>query len=87
VLDQHLVEETQGAATPLFDAGIHHFALWVDDIDDTLQRAVAAGFDVVLGGGRAVGSEWLGEPAGGRAVRSAMLRDPEGNFVQLDQRV
>jgi catechol 2,3-dioxygenase-like lactoylglutathione lyase family enzyme len=87
VLDQHLVEETQGAATPLFDAGIHHVAFWVDDLDDTLQRAVAAGFDVVLGGGPAVGSEWLGEPPGGRAVRSAMLRDPEGNHVQLDQRV
>jgi len=42
---------------------------------------------VVLGGGRAVGSEWLGEPEGGRPVRSAMLRDPEGNHVQLDQRV
>jgi len=87
VLDQHLTKETQGAATPLFDAGIHHFAFWVDDLDDVLERARAAGFDVVLGGGRAVGSEWLGEPEGGRPVRSAMLRDPEGNHVQLDQRV
>jgi len=87
VLDQHLTKETQGAATPLFDAGIHHFAFWVDDLDDVLERARAAGFDVVLGGGRAVGSEWLGEPEGGRPVRSAMLRDPEGNHVQLDERV
>jgi catechol 2,3-dioxygenase-like lactoylglutathione lyase family enzyme len=86
VLDQHLTEETQGAATPLFDAGIHHFAFWIDDLDATLERARAAGFPVVLGGGRAVGSEWLGEPPGGRAVRSAMLRDPEGNHVQLDER-
>ena len=86
VLDQHLTEETHGAATPLFDAGIHHFAFWIDDLDATLERARAAGFQVVLGGGRAVGSEWLGEPAGGRAVRSAMLRDPEGNHVQLDER-
>jgi catechol 2,3-dioxygenase-like lactoylglutathione lyase family enzyme len=87
VLDQHLSKETQGVATPLFDAGIHHFAFWIDDLDATLARAQDAGFDVVLGGGRAVGSEWLGEPPGGRAVRSAMLRDPEGNHVQLDQRV
>jgi catechol 2,3-dioxygenase-like lactoylglutathione lyase family enzyme len=87
VLDQHLAKETQGAATPLFDAGIHHFAFWVDDLDDTLQRARASGFEVVLGGGAAVGSEWLGEAPGGRPVRSAMLRDPEGNHVQLDQRV
>ena len=87
VLDQHLVKETQGAATPLFDAGIHHFAFWVDDLDDVLGRARAAGFDVVLGGGAPVGSEWLGEPSGGRPVRSAMLRDPESNHVQLDQRV
>jgi catechol 2,3-dioxygenase-like lactoylglutathione lyase family enzyme len=87
VLDQHLSKETQGVATPLFDAGIHHFAFWIDDLDATLARAQDAGFDVVLGGGRAVGSEWLGEPPGGRAVRSAMLRDPEGNNVQIDQRV
>ena len=87
VLDQHLTKETQGAATPLFDAGIHHFAFWVDDLDDVLERARAAGIDVVLGGGRAVGAEWLGEPEGGRPVRSAMLRDPEGNHVQLDERV
>jgi len=87
VLDQHLTKETQGAATPLFDAGIHHFALWVDDLDDALERARAAGFEVVLGGGAAVGPEWLGEAPGGRPVRSAMLRDPEGNHVQLDQRL
>jgi catechol 2,3-dioxygenase-like lactoylglutathione lyase family enzyme len=87
VLDQHLTQETQGGATALFDAGIHHFAFWIDDLDGVLDAARAAGFEVVLGGGRAVGSEWLGEPAGGRPVRSAMLRDPEGNHVQLDQRV
>jgi catechol 2,3-dioxygenase-like lactoylglutathione lyase family enzyme len=87
VLDQHLTNETVGDATALFDAGIHHFAFWVDDLDETLDRARAAGFGVVLGGGGAVGSEWLGEPPGGRAVRSAMLRDPEGNHVQLDERV
>jgi len=87
VLDQHLSNATQGAATPLFDAGIHHFAFWIDDLDTTLERARDAGFDVVLGGGRPVGSEWLGEPPGGRPVRSAMIRDPEGNHVQLDERV
>jgi catechol 2,3-dioxygenase-like lactoylglutathione lyase family enzyme len=87
VLDQHLTKDTQGAATPLFDAGIHHFAFWVDDLDRVLQRARDSGFEVVLGGGRPVGSEWLGEPAGGRPVRSVMVRDPEGNHVQLDQRV
>ena len=88
VLDQHLVQETQGAATPLFDAGIHHFAFWVDDLDDVLGRAVARpASPSCWGAAPAVGSEWLGEPPGGRAVRSAMLRDPEGNHVQLDQRV
>ena len=87
VLDQHLTKQTEGDATALFDAGIHHFAFWIDDLDEVLARARGAGFEVVLGGGSAVGSEWLGEPAGGRPVRSAMLRDPEGNHVQLDQRV
>src|SRR5262245_9322857 len=48
VLDQHLTKETKGDATALFDAGIHHFAFWIDDLDETLARARDAGFDVVL---------------------------------------
>jgi len=87
VLDQQITNDIKGQPAELFQMGCHHFAFWVDDLDAALERARDAGFDVVLSGGRAVGSEWLGEPEGGRPVRSAMLRDPEGNHVQLDQRV
>jgi len=87
VLDQQITNDIKGQPAELFQMGCHHFAFWVDDLDETLDRARAAGFGVVLGGVGAVGSEWLGEPPGGRAVRSAMLRDPEGNHVQLDERV
>ena len=86
VLDQHLTKETQGAAIPLFDAGIHHFAFWVDDLDEMLARVRAADVTVVMGGGGpGTDTVMYGEPPGGR-VRSAFLRDPEGNNVQLDQR-
>ena len=86
VLDQHLTKETHGMATPLFDAGIHHFAFWVDDLDEMLARVRAADVTVVMGGeGPGTDTVMYGEPPGGR-VRSAFLRDPEGNYVQLDQR-
>lgn len=87
VLDQHLTKETQGAPTPLFDAGLHHFAFWVDNFDELLGRARRSGREIVMGGdGPAVGSEWVGEAPGGRSVRSVVVRDPEGNHVQLDER-
>ena len=88
VLDQQLTNETVGAPARLFQAGIHHFAFWVDDLDAMLARARDAGFEVAMGaGGPAVDAEWSGEPRGSGLVRSVVLRDPEGNHVQLDQRV
>jgi catechol 2,3-dioxygenase-like lactoylglutathione lyase family enzyme len=87
VLDQHLSQETQGVPTPLFDAGLHHFAFWVDNFDDLLRRIGGMDLEIVMGGdGPGVGSEWVGEPPGGRRVRSAVIRDPEGNYVQIDER-
>jgi catechol 2,3-dioxygenase-like lactoylglutathione lyase family enzyme len=86
VLDQQLTYETRGEPTELFQIGCHHFAFWVDDLDEMMRRVRAAGIGVVMGGdGPGADTEMYGEPPGGR-VRSAFLRDPEGNYVQLDQR-
>lgn len=86
VLDQQLTRPAAGAPAQLFQVGCHHFAFWVDDLDDMLTRVRAAGVPVVMGGeGPGAGTEMYGEPPGG-LVRSVFLRDPEGNFVQLDQR-
>jgi len=73
VLDQHLTKETHGMATPLFDAGIHHFAFWVDDLDAALERA------------RGLGARVAKEPfrlAGGSG-RLAFLYDPNDVWIEL----
>ena len=86
VLDQQITNEITGEPTKLFQMGCHHFAFWVDDIDEILTRVRDAGFTVVMGG-EGPGSDTImyGEPPGG-LVRSAFVRDPEGNNVQFDQR-
>ena len=87
VLDQQLSWDTKGDTTPLFSMGCHHFAFWVDDIAEVMERVRAAGVDVIMGGDDGPGADTImyGEPPGGR-VKSVFLRDYEGNFVQLDQR-
>ena len=85
VLDQQLSREPFGEPAGLFQVGVHHFGLWVDDADAIVSRAEAAGFPVLFPPGDG-DTKAYGEPPGG-VVRSAFLRDPDGNVVQLDQRV
>ena len=87
VLDQQLTWDTKGDTTPLFSMGCHHFAFWVDDIGEVMERVRAAGVEVIMGGNDGPGADTVmyGEPPGG-FVKSVFLRDYEGNFVQLDQR-
>ena len=87
VLDQQITNEIKGQPAALFQMGVHHFAFWVDDIDEMMERVRAAGVTVVMGdnGGPGADTTMYGEPPGG-FVRSVFLRDPEGNYVQLDQR-
>ena len=87
VLDQQITNEIKGEPAQLFQMGCHHFAFWVDDIDEMMERVRGAGIAVVMGGDGGPGADTVmyGEPPGGR-VRSVFLRDPEGNYVQLDQR-
>ena len=84
-LDQLMTPEPADARAELFDLGTHHFSFWVDDIDDVVQRAIDAGFEIVMP--PAIGdTKAYGEPPGGQ-VKSAFLRDPDSNNVQLDQRM
>ena len=39
VLDQSLTNPYEGAPTPLFQIGVHHFGFWVDDLDAIAARA------------------------------------------------
>ena len=86
VLDQQITNEIKGEPAQLFQMGCHHFAFWVDDIDEILARVKDAGLPVVMGGdGPGTDTIMYGEPPGG-LVRSVFVRDPEGNNVQFDQR-
>lgn len=88
VLDQQITSPIVGEPAQLFQMGLHHFAFWVDDLDEVVDRVRDAGLTIVLGGERpGVDTVWWGEPAGGGLIRSAIVRDFEGNYVQLDQRV
>ena len=86
VLDQQLTHDIKGEPAQLFQMGCHHFAFWVDDLDEVMARVRDSGVTVVMGGdGPGADTTMYGEPPGG-LVRSVFLRDPEGNYVQLDQR-
>jgi catechol 2,3-dioxygenase-like lactoylglutathione lyase family enzyme len=85
VLDEQLERSKGGQPAELFSIGVHHFGLWVNDVDAIAARARDAG--VVFLVEPAVSDTWLyGETSGGR-VKTAFMRDPDGNVVQVDQRL
>lgn len=84
VLDQMLSVDPYGEPARLFQTGVHHFAFWVDDLDELVERIRGAGIDVTFGPMDAA-TETYGEPPGG-IVRTAIVNDPDGNLVQFDQR-
>jgi len=85
VLDQQLTMQPFGEAARLYQTGVHHFAFWVDDLDDAVERAGARKIEVAFGPAE-TGTETYGEPAGGQ-IRTVIVYDPDGNLVQLDQRL
>jgi catechol 2,3-dioxygenase-like lactoylglutathione lyase family enzyme len=65
--------------------GYHHFAFWVEDLEETLEKLKVAGV-TIRSGPHTVDSGWYGEDGSGQ-VMTTIFEDPDGNFVQLDQRV
>ncbi len=65
--------------------GYHHFAFWVEDLEETLEKLKAAGVPI-RSGPNTMDSGWYGED-GSTQVTTTVFQDPDGNFVQLDQRV
>jgi catechol 2,3-dioxygenase-like lactoylglutathione lyase family enzyme len=84
VLDQQLSEAPRGEPTPLFQIGVHHFALWVDDLNPFIDALRARGEDIFRGPNNS-GGPAMGEPEGSH-VLTVLMKDPDGNVVQLDQR-
>jgi len=88
LLDQQLTKQAMGEPKEMYTAGFHHFGFWVPDLTPIMDRARAAGVDVLVSneGQPGVDSEWYGEAAGLAAINYVIMRDPEGNVVQIDQR-
>ena len=74
-----------GGALQLHQVGIHHFAFWVDDLEETFEKVRAAGVPVVMPP-TLFDSVAYGEPPGGR-IKTTLFEDPDGVVIQLDQRV
>lgn len=67
----------------IYDLGTHHFALWVDDVDEIIERARAKGYEIIMP--HFAGTETYGEAPGGQ-IQSVFLKDADGNLVQCDRR-
>ncbi len=85
VLDQQLSKAPWGRPLELFETGIHHVGLWVDDVDAIAERAIAAGFEPMFKPSNADSKDY-GEPSG-RTIRTMFLNGPDATIVQFDQRV
>ncbi len=77
--------ETPGEAIKLDQVGVHHFAFWVDDLRERVQKLEAAGVPILV---RPLESDTVayGEPPGGKVLTS-LFQDPDGIIVQFDQRL
>jgi catechol 2,3-dioxygenase-like lactoylglutathione lyase family enzyme len=76
---------TSGEAINLNQVGIHHFAFWVEDLEETYERVKADGVPIVLPP-TAVGTVAYGEEPCGK-VMTTLFKDPDGIVIQLDQRL
>ncbi len=86
VLDQQLDDQPKGSPKALFEVGVHHVGLWVDDLEPIAERARAAGTPFMIEPSAGADTAAYGEPSGG-LVRTMWLRDSDGNAIQFDQRV
>jgi catechol 2,3-dioxygenase-like lactoylglutathione lyase family enzyme len=77
--------ETPGEAIKLDQVGVHHFAFWVDDLRERLDKLKAAGVQILMTPIEA-DTVAYGEQPGGK-VLTCLFQDPDGIIVQFDQRM
>jgi catechol 2,3-dioxygenase-like lactoylglutathione lyase family enzyme len=77
--------ETPGEAIKLDQVGVHHFAFWVDDLRERVEKLRAAGVPILV---PPIETDTVayGEPAG-KKVLTSLFQDPDGIIVQFDQRL
>ena len=78
-------QPVSGEAIGLNQVGIHHFAFWVDDLEDTYRNVLAAGAEIVMPPTTFDSVAYGEEP--GTQIRTTLFKDPDGIVLQLDQRV
>lgn len=83
-LDELRTPQPADRRADIYDLGVHHISLWVDDIDPIIERARALGFPVIMP--HVSDTAPYGEPPGGK-IRSVFLPDADGNLIQCDCRV
>jgi catechol 2,3-dioxygenase-like lactoylglutathione lyase family enzyme len=76
---------SSGEPIKLDQIGVHHFAFWVDDLRERIERLRAAGVPILAGPFES-DSVAYGE-APGRKVLTCLFSDPDGIIVQYDQRM
>ncbi|MGH7932412.1 MAG: VOC family protein [Candidatus Binataceae bacterium] len=74
-----------GEAIKLDQVGVHHFAFWVDDLRERVERLKAAGVKILVAPVEA-DTKAYGEPPGHK-VLTCLFQDPNGIIVQFDQRL
>jgi catechol 2,3-dioxygenase-like lactoylglutathione lyase family enzyme len=74
-----------GEAIKIDQVGIHHFAFWVDDLRQRVEKLKAAGVPILVPPVEADSAAY-GEPAG-KKVLTTLFQDPDGIIVQFDQRL
>jgi catechol 2,3-dioxygenase-like lactoylglutathione lyase family enzyme len=86
VLDQRLDQPPVGQPAELFQVGVHHVSFFTTDIDEIVERAVAAGVKLWGSGSPGQGDGPANaEPDGEHVVRTILMFDPDGTIVQFDQ--
>ena len=83
-LDELKSPRPEDRRADIYDLGVHHVSLWVDDVDGIIARARANGCEVIMP--HYSPTEPYGEAPGGQ-IQSVFLKDPDGNLVQCDRRV
>jgi len=76
---------TPGEAIKLDQVGVHHFAFWVDDLRERVEKLKAAGVPILVPP-LETDTVAYGEPPG-KKVLTCLFQDPDGIIVQFDQRL
>jgi catechol 2,3-dioxygenase-like lactoylglutathione lyase family enzyme len=77
--------EPSGSPLKVDQVGLHHFAFWVDDLRERVERLKTAGVKILLPPTES-DTVAYGEPPGGK-VLTTLFEDPDGTIVQFDQRL